>query len=229
MNISVRTGPRRLVFLALFALAGLLALQVSRASAAEPEFAGVSPQNQVGITFTATSSSWETAGEIGSCKTLSGSGRLTSSRGGVATLHFAQCGNLPHLCHSKESAERLNTVELALTPVYVDRANDEVGIYLKPLSGSQFSPLTCNGGLFAGELVGGLVSRALSGPRGGRSFSFAFQGSRGKQTPGQFENEHGEVTRSALELGVGNPLKFSPISLNLGLTMTAEREIRIVG
>jgi hypothetical protein len=217
----------RLKFVLLSLISALLitALAAASASAAAPEFRG--PAFPLPITVSGGPITLQTVSEdSGSCSVVSGEGALTGAKRGTITLHLTNCGTLPYLCYKEGSSSKLDTVELELVPVFINKEEHRVGILLRPTVGTTFAHLGCIPNLKA-ELKGSLVA-ALGSTSLSKTHTLELKQSRGIQAISQYVGESGETINSWLEFGQlfkGAGFQREGWSTNLTLTATKEFEI----
>jgi hypothetical protein len=171
----------------------------SAASATEPipAFLGYTGPVTVG---TGSPMTFERGGyESNSCSTVSATGAITGKKAGNLTLTFAGCGTPPNYCHGKGmKPSEFKTVELEMIPVYAVKTAG-VAIELRPKVGTKFAELESPFGSRC-ELKGSVLAMVTPINRYSREFTLTFNGSKGRQTPEQYETESHEIVNSWLEL-----------------------------
>jgi hypothetical protein len=217
----------RLKFVLLSLISALLitALAAASASAAAPEFRG--PAFPLPITVSGGQTVIQTVSlDSGSCSVVSGAGALTGPKRGTVTLHLSNCGVLPYLCHAEGNASKLDTVELELVPVFINKEEHQVGILLRPATGTTFAHLGCTPNQKA-ELKGSLVSR-LIGTSLSTTHTLELRQTRGIQVISQYFGESGETINSWLEFGqLFKGAGFQREGWETNLTLTATKEFEI--
>lgn len=203
----------RILGLAVAAVLALSAVAASGASAALPEFTGPFPK---AFTSTSGKGTLETkAGRKVTCEADTNTGKITGAKSDEATVKFTGCKiektGVTLTCTSPGAKEGEIVVEVLSTLVYIkEAAPKEVGIVLKPKTGTTFVTFKCVGkSIFGtveesvtvrGEVIGVITPiNTLTS-----TFTLAFKQTKGVQEPTEYENEKKEKVKAILETeGVG--------------------------
>jgi hypothetical protein len=213
--------------LALVAMLLFSGLASASASAAKPEFK--SPSG-FPVKFTGTSGAGKlvtTAGREISCTSDSASGEITNAKtADNVVVEFKGCTT--KILFFTLSCSNIVTNKLTAEPVYLTNPNSssEVGLDLKPMSGTTFASFTCSGENLS--VSGSVVGKITPTNKLTKSYTLSFAQSGGKQKyEGFFVGS--TFTKDTLSASGSGLETFGPEQAGIegSDTITTEKEVEL--